>query len=114
VLRETVVEYHQTLTLFAQELSRLKIRKPLGMPDNTKVPLYGGNAVIFDEYGHVKYNIGNAIIEAGSKEQDRQSERLEYLWEHGAFNKGASKMRALSRMHLMRRTNWYRAIKIPK
>jgi len=110
VLRETVVEYHQRLKVFARELSRLKIRKPVDMPDDTEVTLYGGNAVIFDEYGQVKYNIGNAIIQKGGKEQERQSDRLEYLWEHGAFSKGASKIRALSRMHLMRRTDWYRSI----
>lgn len=110
VLRETVVEYHQRLKVFARELSRLKIRKPGDMPDDTEVTLYGGNAVIFDEYGQVKYNIGNAIIQKGDKEQERQSDRLQYLWEHGAFSKGASKIRALSRMHLMRRTDWYRSI----
>jgi hypothetical protein len=113
VLRETVVEYHQKLTVFAGELFALKIRKPDEMPDDTEVTLFGGNTVIFDEYGHVKYNIGNAIIEPRDK-QDRQSERLKYLWEHGAFSKGASKMRALSRMHLMRRTHWYRSVEIPE
>jgi hypothetical protein len=113
VLRETVVEYHQKLTVFARELSALRIRKPDEMPDDTEVTLFGGNAVIFDEYGHVKYNIGNAIIQPRDK-PDRQGERLKYLWEHGAFSKGASKMRALSRMHLMRRTHWYRSVEIPK
>jgi len=54
-LSETVVEYHQSLILFARELHTLKIKQPEGMPDDTKVTLYGGNAVIFDEYGHVKY-----------------------------------------------------------
>ncbi len=112
VLRETVVEYHQKLTVFASELSALRIRKPDEMPDDTEVTLFGGNAVIFDEYGHVKYNIGNAIIQPRDK-PDRQGERLKYLWEHGAFSKGASKMRALSRMHLMRRTQWYRSVEIP-
>jgi hypothetical protein len=110
ILRETVVEYHQRLKVFARELSRLKIRKPVDMPDDTEVTLFGGNAVIFDEYGQVKYNIGNAVIQKGGKEQERQSDRLQYLWEHGAFSKGASKIRALSRMHLMRRTDWYRSI----
>ena len=109
VLRETAVEYHQQLKVFARELLSLKIRKPDGMPDDTEVTLYGGNAVIFDEYGHVKYNIGNAIMERGA-EQERQSKRLEYLWEHGGFAKGASKMRAFARMHRMRRTDWYRSL----
>jgi hypothetical protein len=113
VLRETVAEYHQQLKVFARELSRLKIRKPLGMPDETEVVLYGGNAIIFDEYGRVKYNIGHSILERGDQ-QERQSKRLRYLWSHGAFNKGASKMRAFSRMHRMRRTDWYRSFDIEK
>lgn len=113
VLRETVVEYHQQLTIFASELAALRICKPDQMPDDTKVTLFGGNAVIFDEYGQIKYNIGNAIIQAEDK-PDRQGERLKYLWEHDAFSKGASKMRTLSRMHLMRRTQWYRSVEIPK
>jgi len=108
MLRETVVEYHQQLTVFASELYRLNIDKPDGMPDETEVTIYGGNAVIFDDYGRVKYNIGNAIIQSGEKQQ-RQSDRLTYLWQHGAFDKGASRARAFARLHRMRRTNWYRS-----
>jgi hypothetical protein len=96
-LRETVVEYHQTLKLFARELDTLGIAKPEGMPDETSVMLYGGNAVIFDEYGHVKYNIGKSILDA-----KRQTTRLEYLWQQGAFEPGATKTRAFSRLHQRR------------
>lgn len=112
VLRETVVEYHQQLKVFARELSRLKIRKPDGMPEGTEVTLYGGNAVIFDEYGQVKYNVGNSIIAPRDKHQQRQTDRLKYLWEHGAFNPGASKIRAFAHTHRMRRTGWYRSVDI--
>jgi hypothetical protein len=104
-LRETVVEYHQSLILFARELHTLKIQQPDGMPDDTKVTLYGGNAVIFDEYGHVKYNIGKSIMDA-----DRQTGRLNYLWRQGAYDAGASKARAFSRLHLRRNTAWYRSV----
>ena len=111
VLRETAVEYHQQLTVEAHELHTLGIRKPNGMPGSTQVTLYGGNAVIFDEYGHVKYNIGNAIMtKADPGAQERQSRRLEYLWDQGAFGPGASKMRAFARIHRLRRTGWYRAL----
>jgi hypothetical protein len=96
-LRETVVEYHQTLKLFARELNTLGIAKPQGMPDETSVMLYGGNAVIFDEYGHVKYNIGKSILDA-----QRQAARLDYLWQQGAFDPGATKTRAFSRLHQQR------------
>ncbi len=109
VLHETVAEYHQTLTVFARELARLNIRKPKDMPDETEVTLYGGNAVIFDEFGRVKYNIGNSILAPDDKSQKRQSDRLQYLWEHGAFSPGASQMRAFARLHRMLRTSWYRA-----
>jgi hypothetical protein len=104
-LRETVAEYHQQLKLYARELSRVGVRKPPGMPADTEVTLYGGNAVIFDEYGHVKYNIGKSIMDNA-----RQTKRLAYLWDHGAFDPGAGKSRALSRLHVRRSTDWYRAV----
>jgi len=111
VLRETAVEYHQQLKVFARELAKLKIRKPDDMPDSTEVTLYGGNAVIFDEYGHVKYSIGNGII-SSDKHQERQTRRLQYLWDHGGFSPGASKMRAFANTHRMRRTGWYRSVQL--
>lgn len=74
----TVVEYHQPLKLFARELHTLGVEKPDRMPDDMSVTLYGGNAVIFDEYGHVKYNIGKSILDV-----QRQSARLEYSWKRG-------------------------------
>jgi hypothetical protein len=107
-LRETVAEYHQTLKLFARELPRFGVTRPRGMSADTEVTLYGGNAVIFDEYGHVKYNIGKSILD-----RRRQSNRLTHLWKNGAFEPGAGKARAFSRLHLNRSTNWYRAIISP-
>jgi hypothetical protein len=68
------------------------------------VTLYGGNTVIFDEYGHVKYNIGKSIMDAA-----RQSERLAYLWSHGGIGPGAGKDRAFSRLHVRRNMDWYRS-----
>jgi hypothetical protein len=103
-LRETVAEYHQTLKLYARELSQLRVRKPQGMPADMEVTLYGGNTVIFDEYGQVKYNIGKSIMDAA-----RQSERLAYLWSHGGIGPGAGKDRAFSRLHVRRNMDWYRS-----
>jgi hypothetical protein len=114
-LRETVAEYHQQITLFARELEDYGIARPEGMPPDTAVTLYGGNAVIFDEYGQVKYNIGNAIMDPKRDEvQARQSRRLEDLWKAGAFGRGATKARAFSRMHLRRGTAWYRSVRNPE
>jgi hypothetical protein len=112
ILRETVAEYHQQITLFARELEAYGITKPEDMPPDTPVTLYGGNAVIFDEYGQVKYNIGNAIMDPKRDEvQARQSRRLGDLWKAGAFERGATKARAFSRMHLRRGTAWYRSVR---
>ncbi len=105
ILRETVAEYHQQLKLYARELSRLGIKRPKGMPPETEVVLYGGNAVIFDEYGHVKYNIGKSILD-----RSRQTRRLQYLWDQGFFTAGSSKDRAFSRLHIRRNTDWYRSV----
>jgi hypothetical protein len=108
ILHETVAEYHQQVKVFARELGKLKIEKPSGMPPDTEVTLYGGNAVIFDEYGHVKYNIGKSIMD-----RTRQSVRLAYLWSQGAFSPGASKDRAFSRLHMRRNTDWYHSVTLP-
>jgi hypothetical protein len=102
ILRETVAEYHQQLKLYARELRRLGIKRPEGMPPDTEVTLFGGNAVIFDEYGHVKYNIGKSILD-----RSRQSRRLQYLWDQGAFARASGKDRAFSRLHIRRNTDWY-------
>jgi len=107
MLRETVAEYHQTLKLYAGELSELGIAKPQGMPDDKELTLYGGNTVIFDEYGHVKYSIGKSIMDAA-----RQARRLDYLWRRGGFDAGSGKDRAFSRLHVRRNTDWYRSVEV--
>jgi hypothetical protein len=100
-LRETAIEYLQLLKIRANELVQLGIRKPSGMPDAEEVTLYGGNALILDQFGHVKYSIGNSIFNA-----ERQSSRLKYLWEHGFFSPGSTKLRRFAAMHRVRATAW--------
>jgi hypothetical protein len=109
VLRETVAEYVQVLTVMASELQNLaipprpddraprRIEKPAGMPDNLEVTLYGGGALVFDQYGRVKFHVRNAVLNA-----ERQSRRLEYLWRYGFFRKGASAFRKFSVLHQLR------------
>jgi hypothetical protein len=99
-LRETVVEFIQTLELKASQLRLLKIRVPRGMPDTQDVRLYGGNTLIFDEYGHLKYNIHNRLDNAA-----RQSRRVKFLWEYGFFDKRATALRRFSSMHRQRTLN---------
>jgi hypothetical protein len=76
-LRETVAEYIQRIDLRAAELRSLGITKPRGMPPLHSVTLYGGGALIFDEYGQLKFHVRNKILNA-----ERQTRRLRYLWRH--------------------------------
>jgi hypothetical protein len=96
-LRETVAEYMQIIELEARELKRMKIDAPEGMPGDTPVTLYGGAAVIFDEFGRVKFSINNRLDHPA-----RQARRLKYLWEYGHFNRGAERLRRFSTLHRLR------------
>jgi hypothetical protein len=96
-LRETVAEYMQTVELEAHELSQFKIKAPDGMPPDTCVTLYGGAALVFDEYGRLKFSINNRLDNTA-----RQTRRLKYLWQYGHFNRGASLQRRFSRLHRLR------------
>jgi hypothetical protein len=79
VLRETVAEYIQRIDLPAGELKRLGIGAPSGLPSNQEVTLFGGGALIFDEYGRLKFHVRNKILNSA-----RQTRRLRYLWRKNA------------------------------
>lgn len=99
-LHETVAEYVQMIDLQAAELGRLKIEAPPGMPAETNVRLYGGGALIFDEYGRLKVHARNKIMNA-----ERQNARLKFLWRYGFFNEGANSARRFAQMHSLRASN---------
>ena len=65
------------------------------MPGDIEFYLYGGGALIFDEYGRLKYHIFNPI--RGSQ----QNKRLDYLWRQGYFS-GKSLQLRFSSLHRMR------------
>ncbi|HEV2705586.1 MAG TPA: hypothetical protein VGV59_06650 [Pyrinomonadaceae bacterium] len=81
VLRETVAEYYQFLRLKAFEVKHLGIRTPQAsefreaMPPEQEVILYGGAALIFDEFGQLKFNVRNRLLNPL-----RQTNRLKHLW----------------------------------
>jgi hypothetical protein len=82
-LRETVAEYVQIMTLQARELkTALKIKPPKDLPASMRIRIYGGGALIFDEYGQLKYQIANRI-----EDRKRQTARLKFLWETGALDR---------------------------
>jgi hypothetical protein len=65
------------------------------MPDDLEFYIYGGGALIFDEYGRLKYHIFNPI--RGSQ----QTKRLDYLWRNGQFS-GKSLQLRFSSLHRAR------------
>jgi hypothetical protein len=103
VLRETVVEYVQTLRVLARELSDLGIERPKGLSGQAFVPLYGGGTLIFDEFGKVKFHIGTGV------RSRRQSQRIQNLYERGAFNRDdedRTQFAALHRLRMLRRAGY--------
>jgi hypothetical protein len=99
-LRETVAEYIQTMTLRAGEVDMLSINIPNDMPLDQEITLYGGGALIFDEYCRLKYHVRNRILNKA-----RQTVRLKHLWEYGYFDDPASTENTFARLHLQRSLN---------
>lgn len=96
VLHETVVEYVQILSLRADELADYGLEKPKGMNNWQQVRLYGGAALIFNDRGQLKLNIGSGVA------SKRQSARLKYLFEEGHFDDRGAIPADLSRLHRAR------------
>jgi len=101
-LRETVAEYIQMMTIQALELQYFDppIGKPEGLEGNREVTIYGGGALIFDEYGRLKYHVNNRVENVG-----RQTPRLKYLWKCGYFDVATGTRTAFAQLHLNRTLN---------
>lgn len=93
VLRETVVEYVQTLKVWASQLKSLGIEKPAGMRSSRLITLYGGGSLIFNEFGSLKFHIGTGVRSA------KQSDRLRSLWKRGYFQQSKDASARIARMH---------------
>jgi hypothetical protein len=102
-LHETVAECIQLVELEARELRAIGVRKPDGMPDNTRVALRGGVALIFDEFGRLKFSVGTNLLNG-----ERQTRGLQHLWDYGYFEPGASLRRRFSAMHRLRSLGMHR------
>jgi hypothetical protein len=101
VLHETVAEYVQILTLRADELkAALKIAPPEGMPKDMRVRIFGGGALIFNEYGQLKYQVRNRL-----EAFKRQQTRLQYLWDTGFFEQPPDPKSHFALLHLARATS---------
>ncbi|PZR07459.1 MAG: hypothetical protein DI536_27800 [Archangium gephyra] len=102
-LRETVAEVLQQLTVPARELKRLGVKQPKGMPDDQPVELFGGMTLVFDDFGTLRFSIGDSVLGAkNSAVQQRQSERIESLWVRGHYRANSSAARRFSAVHRVR------------
>lgn len=72
-LNETVAQYIQELDLLAADLTDLSISKPATMADDEPICLVGGGALIFDDFGQLKYHVHKDVLNA-----ERQSKVLAY------------------------------------
>ncbi|NOT57613.1 MAG: hypothetical protein HOP18_23655, partial [Deltaproteobacteria bacterium] len=95
-LHETVAQYVQIRRLRADELKRVNVRRPDGMSPDTEVTLYGGAALVFDEFGRLKYHVGKSV---GGEDQ---SEQLQQRWESGEFETDRRRIRRFAALHLRR------------
>ena len=105
-VRETVVEVTQYLKIPASSLSDYHLTKPDGMPDDLDVVLRGGTTLILDEYGELKYSVYNPVPSRKERQsidrRDRAQKRLDFLWENGFLDVGASLAKSLPSLHRAR------------
>ncbi|MDH5371851.1 MAG: hypothetical protein OEX97_02795 [Acidimicrobiia bacterium] len=96
VVRETIVEVIQQISVMGRELSDFGVRRPQGMTLDQPVKLSGGSTLIFDEYGRLKYRVRNTLpLPKSDPRHDRgiarlHSTRLEHLWVSGYLDEEGS------------------------
>ncbi|ANL87873.1 hypothetical protein B5K05_28060 [Rhizobium phaseoli] len=102
VLRETIAEYVQVLTVTAGELRQdFKVDVPEEIEFWRSLRLLGGGTLVFDEYGQLKYQIANHLMNDRS-DKKRQGERLTYLWKQGFLDRKKDRAGYFSALHLAR------------
>lgn len=110
--RETVAECMQFLSITAKELGRYGLVKPAGMADDQKIKLEGGSTLILDEYGMLKYEVHSRLPKSRDPADTRAAqERLDYLWNQGYYDVGASFAARLSNLH---RRRLYDDVAVPR
>jgi hypothetical protein len=102
ILRETVAEYVQILTLTAKELrEQINIQVPADIEDGRRLRVFGGGTLIFDEYGQLKYQLAKHLAK-DSHDRDRQARRIASLWERGLIDRPLEMGSRLANFHLAR------------
>jgi hypothetical protein len=71
------------------------IRLPKGVPERMPIRLLGGGALIFDEFGQLKFHIRNALLNPA-----RQTRRLRHLFEAGVSDGSGAGADRFATLHL--------------
>ncbi|MEX2170077.1 MAG: hypothetical protein WD851_12270 [Pirellulales bacterium] len=82
-LQETIAEYVQLADMTPAELRLLRLEVPDDLLRSIHLRLSGGGTLIFDEFGRLKFHIGNRLNSV-----ERQQSRLDYLVEKGGYRDG--------------------------
>jgi hypothetical protein len=102
ILRETIAEYVQMLTLSAAEFREMNIEVHEDVPPGQRIRIYGGGTLVFDEYGQLKYHIAKYLAR-DSDDVARQTDRLHHLWRSGyLFQPDDDASARLQGLHLAR------------
>jgi hypothetical protein len=102
VLRETIAEYVQILTLTAAELrDDFGVAVPEEIEGWRRLRIFGGGTLIFDEYGQLKYQISNHLTRSPA-DIERQGRRIKHLWDSGFFERPFDPDARFALMHLAR------------
>lgn len=77
IVTEVVADYVQSWRTTLQDLPS-EIARPVGMPADAKVVLWGGGVLVFDQFGRFRLHQRQPLLDA-----DRQSRRLAHLFRAG-------------------------------
>lgn len=102
ILRETIVEYVQSLTATASELSNIyKIAVPADIPIWKPIRILGGGTLVFDEYGQVKYQIAHHLAKSAA-DREWQARRIEHLHANGLLEVNPDTRGRFAMLHMTR------------
>jgi hypothetical protein len=101
VLRETIAEYVQILTLSAAEFRAMHIEVPDEVPGTRRLRVYGGGTLVFDEYGQLKYHIAKHLARDAC-DVARQSDRFHHLGRAGYLDAPDDASARIQGLHLAR------------
>jgi hypothetical protein len=81
IVREVIGEYIQTLDCKAESLPAIGVQVPDDLEPDTRVQLWGGGTLIFDQFGQAKFHHAKPL-----QDWSRQARRLRYLVANGLFD----------------------------